>query len=90
MWLIDQIKLVDSRINTQKVVLLDFEADSDLSEMSCTWIIVETLSFVWARRRQKRHPALPEMIAILRTKAEFIGSSTTFKNASKYILNMIK
>ena len=90
MWLMDQIKLVDPRSNTHKIILLDFEADNDITEMASTWIIVETLQFVWARRKQKRHPVLPEMVSTLRTKAEFIGSSTSFKNASKFILNMIK
>ena len=90
MWLIDKIKHVDPTINSQKIVLLDFEAATDIANMACTWIIVETLSFVWAIRRQKKRTEMTDLKAILFTKAQFLGTTISFKNTSKTILAMLK
>ena len=58
-WLVDKIKQIDPVANPQKILLLDFEASTDIKEMTCLWIIAETLSFVWARRKQKK-PTNPD------------------------------
>ena len=88
-WLIDTIKTVDPTVTSTKILLLDFETNTDIVTMACIWIIVESLSFVWARRKQRKAVNLNEIKATLRTEAGVLRSSSSFPNVGRIILNMI-
>ena len=89
-WLVSKIKAVDPTIYPQKLLLLDFEASNDIICMACTWIISETLSFVWARRKQKKQTNLTDLVGTLQINAKVLGTSNSFQNVGKMILNMLE
>ena len=88
-WLVDKLKPVDPTIYPLKLLLLDFDVSSDIISMACIWITSETLSFVWARRKQKKQPNLIELVATLQMNARLLGKSNSFPNVSKMVLNMV-
>ena len=88
--LIETVKTVDATVTPTKLLLLDFEASSNIIENACVWIIVETLSFVWARRKAKKMVNKNELTNSLFGKAKILGLSSSFPSTSKLILQMIK
>ena len=67
------VKTVDLSVTTTKLLLLDFEANSNIAENACVWLIVESLSFGWARRKGKKVVNKNELNNTLCRKAKILG-----------------
>ena len=80
---------MDPSVTSERIIWLQFDAQSDNDMSAAVWLTAETLAHAWARRRTREQIVLEELKTDLRTKASFLSSSQYHANVGTLLLSIL-
>ena len=88
-WLVETLNNIDPTVTPEGIVMLQFTAADDDTELAAVWIIAATLEVAWARRIGKEIINIQLLLGNLRTKVSFMEMSLLHSNACTIIKDLI-
>ena len=78
-WMVGGVKKYDRDITKEKVIFLQLNPPNCNDVLPCVWIIVETLQYIWSKRRSKQPICVNEMKDSISVSCAKVADSETFK-----------
>ena len=90
-WLVEILKLVPiPEVNIEMALWIQFPPlipEHDL--LSAVWLVGETLTYSWARRKNREAVSIHSLRAILQEKAHFLSQSSRHSEAGIQLCNIL-
>ena len=71
-WLSEKIRVMDPTATAENMLLLTINPTSSDNMLSCVWLVAETLSYVWARRRSRKGILIDELKAYIAARCTML------------------
>ena len=74
-WLLDVVKIFDPTATLDKVIFLQFGSVDRSNILDCTFVVIESLAYAWAKRKNKTTIDMKEMKAHIKSKCSMLALS---------------
>ena len=89
-WLMSSLSSFDPSTNLDKIIWLQVDTTNETNELAAIWLIAETMSYAWSRRRTRSNISIPSLITDLLTKANHLQNTSHYHNAGAILLDAMK
>ena len=79
-WMLKVLCILDPTMTSQKAVFLQINPINSENILPCVWIIIETLQYIWARRRARDQVDVSRMRATLTAKCDSLSHTKLYRN----------
>jgi len=89
-WLLDVIKEIDPAASIEKIMFLEFGSVDPCHLLDCTFLVIESLSYAWAKRKNKEQIVMIEMKAHIKAKCSMLIRSYKYKENGDFLLSTLQ